>query len=124
MQKAIAFCGLRCTECPAFIATKNNDHEARVKTAAMYAKKYGLHMKPEEINCDGCGREGGRLISYCQTCEIRKCGREKGVDNCTACDERPCQKLLDFHSFSPEAKASFEAVLNEAGEQPNSKLSS
>jgi len=111
MSKMIAFCGLRCTDCPTFLATKNDDDEARVKTAAMYLEKFGFDMKPEEINCDGCHSKGGRLISYCGICEIRKCGQEKGIENCTFCDEQPCEKLTMFHSFSPEAKASFEAVL-------------
>lgn len=29
MEKMIAFCGLVCTECRAFIATQNNDEEIR-----------------------------------------------------------------------------------------------
>ncbi len=111
MPRMIAFCGLCCTECPTFIATKNDDDEARVKTAALYAEKFGFNMKPEEINCDGCHSDGGKLISYCRTCAIRKCGREKGLDNCTSCNEQPCRKLTDFHAFSPEAKASFDAAL-------------
>ncbi len=111
MTKMIAFCGLCCTECPTFIATKNDDDDARAKTAAMYAKKFGFDMRPEEINCDGCHSEGGRLIGYCQTCDIRKCGQEKGVENCAFCDEQPCEKLSNFHMFSSDAKSSFDAVL-------------
>ncbi len=72
----IAFCGLCCTECPTYLATKNNDNDARKKTAEMYSEKFGFDMKPEDINCDGCLSEGGMLISYCQTCDIRKCGRD------------------------------------------------
>lgn len=113
MSKMIAFCGLYCTECPTYLATKNDDDDARKKTAEMYSEKFGFDMKPEDINCDGCLSEGGVLISYCQTCDIRKCGRGKGVDNCTSCNEQPCEKLIKFHSFSPEAKASFQTVLKE-----------
>ena len=113
MQKMIAFCGLNCTECPTCIATKNDDNEARVKTVAMYAEKFGFNLKPEEINCDGCHSKSGNLISYCRTCDIRKCGQKKGIDNCIACNEQPCQKLNDFHDLSPEAKASFNGALRE-----------
>ncbi len=113
MPEMIAYCGLACQKCPAFIATLNDDDEARRQTAAMYAEKYGLNFKPEDINCEGCRCEGGKLIGYCSTCEIRKCGRNKGVDNCTACAEQPCQNLIDFHAFSPEAKAAFDAVLRD-----------
>ena len=33
MDKMIAFCGLTCTECPAFIATQKNDNKEREKVA-------------------------------------------------------------------------------------------
>lgn len=111
MSEMIGYCGLSCKKCPAFIATLNDDDEARTQTAAMYAEKYGLNLKPEEINCEGCHSKGGKLINFCNTCEIRKCGQNKGVDNCTSCAEQPCQKLMDFHAFSPEAKAAFDTVL-------------
>jgi hypothetical protein len=110
MPEMIAYCGLSCQKCPAFIATLNDDDKARRRAATMYAKKYGLKFKPEDINCEGCQSEGGKLISYCSTCEIRKCGQNKGVDNCTCCSEQPCQNLIDFHAFSPEAKAAYDAA--------------
>ncbi len=36
MPKMIACCGLVCTECPTFIATQDDDDEARAKTAVFY----------------------------------------------------------------------------------------
>jgi hypothetical protein len=110
MTEMIACCGLVCSSCPTYLATRNDDDEARAKTATFYAKEYGFDLRPEEINCDGCLSEGGKLIAYCQTCEIRACCQEKGLANCMACGEAPCEKLVKFHEFSPEAKASFEAL--------------
>ena len=107
MSEMIACCGLVCTECPTFIATQNDDDEARAKTAAYYKKAYGLGFTPEEINCDGCLSAGNRLIGYCRTCDIRKCCLDKGHANCTACDEQPCEELTQFHEFSPSAKESY-----------------
>lgn len=112
MSSMIAYCGLVCSNCPTFLATQNDDDVAREKTAAFYSEKFGFNLKPEEINCDGCISEGGKLIGYCQSCEIRKCCREKALYNCTVCDEQPCKKLIKFHEFSPDAKASFDALLN------------
>ena len=112
MSEMIACCGLVCSSCPTFLATQKDDDALREKTAAFYAKQYGLNFKPEEINCDGCLSEGGKLIGYCQTCEIRKCCREKGLDNCASCSEQPCEKLLAFHDFSPHAKTAFENLLS------------
>ena len=110
MPEMIAFCGLNCSKCPTFLATWNDDDVAREKTAAMYAEKFGFDLKPEDINCDGCLNEGGKLIGYCQVCEIRKCGREKGLNNCAVCQVQPCDKLTKFHEFSPDAKAGFYAL--------------
>jgi len=112
MQQMIAYCGLVCSICPTFLATQNDDDIAREKTAALYSEKFGLNFKPEEINCDGCLSVGGKLIGYCQSCEIRKCAQEKSIDNCAACQEQPCEKLIKFHEFSPDAKNSFDTLVN------------
>ena len=111
MKEMIAYCGLVCTSCPQFIATQNNDDIAREAAAKRIAEKFGLHFKPEEINCDGCLSSGGRLIGFCTTCEVRTCGIEKSVGSCSDCREQPCDKLKKFHEFSPDAKASFDALV-------------
>ncbi len=110
MSKMIAYCGLVCSSCPTFIATRDDDDEARAKTAAMYSKKFGLEMKPEDINCEGCKSEGGVLIGYCHSCGVRKCCRERDLENCAECGDGPCQTLERFHKFSPEAKAMYEKL--------------
>ena len=110
MQEMIAYCGLVCSKCPTFLATQSDDDVARKKTASFLSEKYGLNFKAEEINCDGCLSSGARLIGYCNTCKVRKCGIAKSVENCSTCDEAPCDQLNKFHEFSPDAKASFEAL--------------
>ncbi len=112
MSEMIAYCGLVCTSCPQYIATQNDDDIAREKIAKEIAERFGLYYKPEEINCDGCLSSGGRLIGFCNTCEVRKCGLAKSVENCSVCDEQPCDKLKKFHEFSPGAKESFEVLLS------------
>jgi hypothetical protein len=111
MKQMIAYCGLVCSSCPTFLATQNDDDIAREKTAALYSEKFGLNFKPNEINCDGCLSAGGKLIGYCQSCEIRKCALAKSVHNCAGCDEQPCEKLIKFHEFSPDAKNSFDTLV-------------
>ncbi len=115
MAQMIAYCGLVCSSCPTFLATQNDDDVARAQTAAFYAEKFGLNLKPEEINCDGCKSEGGKLIGYCQECNIRRCCREKSLENCAVCSEQPCEDLAQFHKFSPEAKHCFDALRKELG---------
>ncbi|HUW66368.1 MAG TPA: DUF3795 domain-containing protein [Spirochaetia bacterium] len=113
-NEMIGYCGLVCSECPAFLATKNDDDVAREKTAAMYAEKYGFDLKPEDINCDGCLTLGERKLIYCQTCGIKQCCSERGQENCALCSE-PCEQLIRFHKFSPKAKACYDALRREIG---------
>ncbi len=54
MDKMIAFCGIVCTECPAFLATQKDDHNERMKVAELWSKEFKAEIKPEDINCDGC----------------------------------------------------------------------
>jgi hypothetical protein len=110
MEKMIAYCGLVCTECPAFVATLENDDAKRKAVAEMWSKQYKMAVKTEDINCDGCKLEGKRLIGYCNICEIRKCGKQKQVVNCAYCDDYGCEKLTKFTNMAPEAKASLEKI--------------
>jgi hypothetical protein len=89
----------------------NDDDEARAKTAVYYSKKYGFSLKPEDINCDGCLSNTGRLIGYCHACNIRKCCISKGLPNCSVCSKQPCEHIEKFHAFSPEAKKCFQRLV-------------
>ncbi len=111
MQKMIAYCGLICSNCPTYIATRNDDDEARAKTAALYSKKFGFSLKPEDINCDGCLSTGKRLIGYCRACNIRKCCSTRGLADCTYCSKQPCEHLDKFHAFSPDAKRCYQELM-------------
>jgi len=112
MSRMIGYCGLVCTDCPAFLATKDNDDVARAKTAALYAEEYGFDLKPEEINCDGCKSTTGRLLAYCSSCPIKQCCSKKSLDNCATCKDQPCNNLVKLHEFSSKAQASFELLQN------------
>lgn len=100
----IAYCGIVCTSCPAYLATQNNDDQLRAKTATQWSQMYQMEIKPEEINCDGCLSAGPRLIGHCHVCAVRKCGWEKGIENCASCDDYSCAELDKIHGFSPESK--------------------
>jgi len=110
MEKMIAYCGLVCTECPAFLATQSDDDAKRKEIAEQWTQKYNHDFKPEDINCDGCLADTGRVVGYVNVCEIRKCGQEKGVENCAYCNDYGCKKLTDFTQMVPEAKANLEEI--------------
>ena len=110
MDKMIAHCGIVCTECPAFEATQKDDNSKRKQVAEAWSKQYKTDIKPEDINCDGCRSQGKRIIGYANICDIRKCGKEKQVENCAYCDEYACEKLTKFFAMAPHAKASLEKI--------------
>ena len=98
-KENVGRCGLDCSSCPAFIATKNNDNDLRRKTAEEWTKRYKANpsIKSENINCRGCLSDGP-LFSHCLECEIRKCGLRKGIKNCKDCKKYKCDKLVELQS--------------------------
>jgi hypothetical protein len=109
MAEMIAYCGLVCSKCPGYLATKDDDDEARRKIAAEWSKQFNSDIKPEHINCDGCAAEG-RHIPYCDVCEIRRCGVERHVENCAHCADYPCDNLEGFLARVPAARAKLDGI--------------
>jgi hypothetical protein len=109
MEKMVAYCGITCTDCGAFIATQNDDDAKRREVAEQWTKQFNVDINPQDINCDGCLTKTGRIVNYCNICEIRKCGVERGVVNCAYCDDYACDKLEKFFQMAPM----FRAVLDE-----------
>ena len=107
-----AFCGLSCHECGAFQATRDNDDKKRAEVAELWSKEYKSDIKPEDINCEGCLTQSGNVFNYSRICEIRKCGKEKGVENCAHCSEYVCEKLKKFFKMVPQAKKRLDEVRN------------
>ena len=85
MKKMIAYCGLDCAKCDAYLATKNNDQALREKTARLWSELNSVTILPEHINCEGC-RVDGVKTPFCEKlCNIRQCALKKGVETCGAC---------------------------------------
>jgi len=110
MAKLIAYCGLDCAQCPAYIATQKNDKEGLAKTAAQWSKQFKVTVKPEGVICDGCTSPSNRKISHCAICEIRTCCVGKGKENCAFCTEYICEKLEKFFKEAPQAKENLEKI--------------
>jgi hypothetical protein len=97
MAEIIAYCGLACHTCPIYLATRqeNKDEQRRMRAeiSRLLKEQYGMNYQPEEItDCDGCRTDGVRLFSGCMNCLIRKCAREKGLENCAYCTEYACEQ--------------------------------
>ena len=110
MDKMIAYCGIVCSECPTLLATQKDDDEARKEVVEMWSKQFNVEITPEDINCDGCLTKTGRLIGYGAICEIRKCGQEKGVENCAYCGDYACEKLEKFFEMAPMFRATLDEI--------------
>jgi hypothetical protein len=110
MAEMISICGLKCHTCDAFIATRDDDDAKRAATAEVWSKMYNAELKPEAINCSGCLSEGGVLFQHCTVCEIRKCGKGRGVLNCAHCDDYACDKLTEFFKMVPDAKETLDTI--------------
>jgi len=106
----IAYCGLDCTKCGAFMATAANDDALRAKTADEWSKTFKVQIPPDSINCTGCTSDGIKF-HYCdQICEIRKCGLAHKVDTCAVCPDYVCEKLKGFFQMAPEAQQNLERL--------------
>ncbi len=110
MEKMISRCGLICTECEAYLATKNDDDAKRAEVAQAWSKRYGADIKAQDINCSGCLSEGGVVFSHCTVCGIRKCASDRGVANCAHCDDYACEQLEEFLKFATECREQLEQI--------------
>lgn len=100
----IAYCGLVCTECPAYLATLEDDDDQRRKVAENWSRDYNADIKPEDINCEGCLPGRSVYFSHCNVCEIRACGTSRGLQNCAYCDDFACERLEPFLEAVPDAR--------------------
>jgi hypothetical protein len=115
-KKMVAFCGITCNDCRTFIATQRNDRKLKEEVAKAWSTEKET-LKPEDIDCDGCMATGRRLFKFCATCEVRRCGYEKGVENCAYCREFPCVKLTSFWKSegATKSKTTLEEIREKLG---------
>lgn len=64
MDRIISYCGITCSDCPTYKATRMNDDAERKRVAELWTKQYGHPFKAEDINCDGCLTKGTRVFNY------------------------------------------------------------
>lgn len=104
MPNMIAYCGLNCETCDAYLATIHDDQELREKTAKLWAELNQAPILPEHINCQGCRVDGVKTV-FCESlCGIRQCALKKGMSTCGDCpDMETCQTLEEVISNDPEA---------------------
>ena len=111
MNRMIAYCGLVCTDCEAYIATQAGDLATLERLAAKARKEYGMpDATAASTMCDGCLATSDRLCGYCYECQVRACGIARGVVNCAHCDDYACETLEGFWNMAPEARTMLDGI--------------
>ena len=104
MKKMIAYCGLDCEKCDAYLATVRDDQALREKTAKAWSELNHVPILPEHINCLGCRADGIKTVFCDSLCEIRQCALKKGAQTCGDCEElEKCRTVGAILADNPEA---------------------
>ena len=99
----LAYCGIKCQDCPAFIATKKNNFDMKIEIAEKWStQEYPL--SPDDVECHGCTSTIRNMMSFCEDCDIRDCAIDKHLDNCAYCNDFTCTKLDKVYKQTPQAK--------------------
>lgn len=106
-DEMIAHCGLVCTACEAYKATRTMDAALAKATAAAWSKQFNVRVEVDDVWCDGCLVEG-KKCTHCKECEIRACAMQRGVVNCGHCDDFACDKLDLIFQMVPAARQRLE----------------
>ena len=105
MKTMIAYCGLDCEKCDAYLATIHDDQALREKTAKLWSEWNRVEILPEHICCEGCRANGVKFVYCDQLCEIRKCAMKKGFETCGDCpDMEGCPTVAMIHGTNPAAR--------------------
>lgn len=111
MEPILTRCGYRCDLCLAYKPNVENNPANQQKLSDGWYKYFGFRIPPAEIVCDGCLAENPRLID--RGCPVRPCVLEKGLDNCSQCEQYVCAKLAERIVVYDEIKANFKADIPE-----------
>ncbi|VFQ46817.1 DUF3795 domain-containing protein [Desulfoluna butyratoxydans] len=111
----IARCGMDCSQCEAYKATRDDSDARRKEVAEAWTIEYKTDISPEQINCRGCTSEGEKFFFTESLCEIRKCAMEKEAPHCATCPDYICEKLKGFIAQAPVVGEALEALRQKQG---------
>jgi hypothetical protein len=103
-EKMIAFCGISCSDCPAYRATMANDDELRREVAEQWGSD-AFPLSAEDVHCMGCNVMDGEVMEFVKKCKVRLCASSRGVENCAHCEEYACDLLKKVWSYVGDEKA-------------------
>jgi hypothetical protein len=91
LEPILTRCGYRCDLCLAYKPNVVKDPSNQQKLSDGWYKYFGFRLPAPEIFCDGCMADNPKLID--NSCPVRPCVIEKGLDNCSQCEQYICEKL-------------------------------
>jgi len=109
-ERMVAYCGIVCTDCDAYIATQAEDMEALQEMAAKASGQLGIEMTAADGMCDGCKATTGRQIGYCHDCGVRSCAVQKHVETCAHCTDYPCDVVEGFSTPGTPHRATLDQI--------------
>lgn len=115
-NRHIAYCGLDCNMCPAFLFTRAGNESGLEETAKRWSEASGERIDGKSIACDGCKSSSSRKNVYCSRCPIANCAKGKGYETCAECGEFPCSTLINHPAFDSEAQSNLEKLRKGNGE--------
>ena len=109
--KIIAYCGIVCSDCSAYVATQSGDRSELERVAAQWKIEYNqAQVTVEDVTCDGCIGNSERKGSHCADCDIRSCGVARGVANCAHCPDFACERLERFFGIAPDVRVVLDQI--------------
>ncbi len=72
MSQIRGYCNRLCNDCEIFKVTQADDDQKRASMAVDLSKMFDHEFKPDDINCDGCSVESGRLFSFAKKCSVHQ----------------------------------------------------
>ena len=93
-QEFASPCGMYCGLCGIYIAHRDNNQKFKEKLTEVY------NVKIDDIKCKGCLSDE----PFANTCAIRDCSSERGIEGCHECTDFPCKYIEDFIFPNPVGK--------------------
>jgi len=93
MEPILTRCGYRCDLCLAYKPNIEKNPANQQKLSDGWFKYYGFRLPAAEICCDGCMSGNPKLID--RSCPVRPCVIERGLDNCSQCEQYICERLSE-----------------------------
>lgn len=98
-NRKLTMCGYCCDMCKAYVKNVEKMDEREV-LAKYWHKYYDLNVNPERINCDGCRCNKADAHRIDNTCPVRACVMSKKLNDCSDCNEYPCDIFMSRKGLS------------------------